>query len=60
MSVIFTNCAECGNFRYNRKSSSYFCSAFPDGIPKEYMFRKNQNKNDNCNKDIKFVPENNK
>ena len=56
MGVIFTNCAECKHFTADKKTDAYFyaCNAFPDGIPAEHMFRKNQDKKQMCNNDIKF------
>lgn len=53
MSCIFSNCAECKFFKYTDKKK-YVCKAFPDGIPQEYMFRLEQNANDECNNGIKF------
>lgn len=56
MSVIFSNCVECKHFVYTDKGQ-YLCRAFPEGIPGDYMFRKDQDKNTICNNGIKFAPE---
>ena len=57
MSVVFSNCVECVHFKYSKKNKTYSCKAFPEEIPKKYMFRKNQQENQMCNNGIKFERE---
>lgn len=60
MSVIFSNCGECAHFKKVIKTNDsykYICDAFPQGVPLDYMFRKEQNKNNVCNNGIKYKPE---
>ena len=57
MSVVFSNCMDCKYFRKVTDSGEYLCDAFPDGIPKDYMIRKNQDKETVCNNGIKFMLE---
>lgn len=57
MSVIFSNCMECGHFPKVDENGKCICDAFPNGIPLNYMFRKEQNKKDECNNGIKFKAE---
>lgn len=56
MSVIFTNCVDCKHFLKVSENGKYLCDAFPNGIPGEYMFRRDQNTETVCNNNIKFAP----
>jgi hypothetical protein len=55
MSVIFSNCMDCEHFQRVDEDRKYICSAFPEGIPLKYMFRKEQKEDDECNNGIKFT-----
>ena len=56
MSVVFSNCAECKHLIVE-ENFKYKCKAFPEGIPREFMFRKDQDVNEECNKGVKFAKE---
>ena len=63
MSWIFSNCTDCKHFKYEHKQTGlqneyvYTCKAFPEGIPRSYMFRKEQDISDECSDRIKFEKE---
>ena len=57
MSVIFSNCAECEYFKAEKIEGNeyrYYCKAFPNEIPGDFMFRKSQDEDEECNNGIKF------
>lgn len=54
MSVVFSACMDCGRLQKVDEDRRYICSAFPEGIPLKYMFRKEQNEENECNNGIRF------
>ena len=60
MSVTFSACTECKRFNYEKTKEngfSYWCEAFPNGIPLDFMFRKNPDLSKECNSGIGYVLE---
>ena len=55
MSVVFSTCMDCEHFQRVDEDRKYICSAFPEGIPLKYMFRKEQNEEDEYNNGIRFT-----
>lgn len=55
MSVVSSDCMDYVHLFDTDRHGKFVCRAFPDGIPIDCMFRKEQNKNEYCNNGIKFL-----
>ncbi|WP_302839258.1 glutamyl-tRNA amidotransferase [Ruminococcus bicirculans (ex Wegman et al. 2014)] len=38
MCVVIPDCTSCKNFKGKNKNGLFYCSAFPQGIPKKYFW----------------------
>ena len=54
MSVIFSDGMDCVHLFDTDKCGKFVCRVFPDGIPTDFMFGKEQNTNESCNIGIKI------
>ncbi len=55
MSVIIPDCTSCKHLRDEKVNNVFCCSAFPNGIPKEYFWGSIDVRSlSKCNNSIKF------
>ncbi len=57
MSVIFSQCLDCKNYKGRRPDGSLTCSAYPEGIPEDILWnRHDHTKHFDGDNGIKFEP----